>query len=371
MRKIRTAFIWLFMINKRLYRRKGFVLFLIMIPLLAGLISAAAGKESASLNISVYAPNEKDPVIRTIFNKFENSKIKFELCTSEEEAKETVFNGKSNAAWVFPDNMKQALENYSENREPAIQIFEREDTVFLRLSREKLFAYIYPFLSRVFYYDYMINDMGQKVSFETLDRYYDATAVYDKLVNLKFCNSSETVGSTNFLLSPLRGLLALLVLICAVSSAAYFKTDSAKGTYASLPVRKQIYPELLNAFASAANTAVFVLAALAVCGLTGNILTEIAAMLMYVIMCSVFSAIIGRILKKVSLIVAVIPIIAILSVGVCPVFIAVKRLKAVKLILPLYYYLSMCFNPIFFLYGAVFILCCAVVCALLWRGELH
>ena len=150
MKKVRRGLVWLFMIWKRMFKKPGYVLLLLTIALLAISLSVFSQNSGSLVRIAIFADNEET---KDVFLESENTTtvIKYEYFESEQSAYDAVTAQGYDAAWILTGDLFDAAREFTRNGEPIVKIFQREDTVFLRLSREKLYATIYPYISKAIY----------------------------------------------------------------------------------------------------------------------------------------------------------------------------------------------------------------------------
>ena len=143
------------LINKRLLKKPGFIAFLCLIPLLAGAASHMARLDSGVLTIALACEDPDDATANDIIESLEESQmLRFVRCEQAEKAKELVYGGRADAAWIFHADMKAAVDRYVRNRvssSAAVTVIEREESAALALAREKLCSALYPYASYSLY----------------------------------------------------------------------------------------------------------------------------------------------------------------------------------------------------------------------------
>ena len=144
------------LINKRLLKKPGFIAFLCLIPLLAGAASHMAQLDSGVLTIALACEDPDDATANDIIESLEKGSqmLRFVRCGQPDKAKELVYGGRADAAWIFRADMKAAVDRYVRNRVPssaAVTVIEREESAALALAREKLCSALYPYASYSLY----------------------------------------------------------------------------------------------------------------------------------------------------------------------------------------------------------------------------
>ena len=149
-------FRWLWMLSKRLYKRAAFLAILVLIPVAVVALQAAARAESGFFHVVLSQTDPDDPISSKLVDRFmaEESLIHFSYVADPRTATDMVINGEADAAWIFPDDMQQRVNkfvssNYS--RGGFVTVVEREQTIFSRITHEKLTFSLQEYTSRACY----------------------------------------------------------------------------------------------------------------------------------------------------------------------------------------------------------------------------
>ena len=169
------------MMNKRLYKKPAFVTALLLIIVMTVIILFSSNDGGRVVSITLCAENSNDTVATDIIKELtsEKSVVKFSTASSKEQAYSNVENGISDACWIFADNTEKGMKEYVEDgsfKKPFVQIYQQEDSAFLMLLREKLYAKLYPYLAYDLYSDFMINNYGDDNE-QLKERYYNASEI--------------------------------------------------------------------------------------------------------------------------------------------------------------------------------------------------
>jgi len=84
----------------------------------------------------------------------EKSIIKFIEYRDEESAYEDL-QVKLDALWILPEDLLKSVNDYLYKKEHVVKVIESRQSTVLGISREKLFAKLYPYISRELYNKYM------------------------------------------------------------------------------------------------------------------------------------------------------------------------------------------------------------------------
>lgn len=356
MKKIKRALLLFVLFSKRLFKKGSFWLLLCAVPLLAiGMRSLSVG-ESGMLHILLCQENPSDPLSGEIAAKLltEKSVIQYTLAEREEDAYRSVELGEADGAWIFPDEMQMQLDRFTAGElweDGLIRIVEREDNVALRLSREKLFGVIYPYLSYSLYQNFIRKELGIEADEETLRRDFESSAVEGSLFRFAYAGGdggTSDAAMQNYLVTPVRGMLALMVLLSGLAATMFFLRDREKGVLDVVPFHKRRGYLYLYQFAVMGYVAIAMLAALYICGVYVGAYREVIRIAVYAAMCAGFCSLLERICGNLYRLAAGIPILMLLCFVLCPVFFSVRQLKLLQYLLPPFYYLNAIHNESYF-----------------------
>lgn len=353
---MKKALLWFYLMNKRLYRKVIFVGLLLMIPVLVLGFYSAARETGGIVTVALAQEDPADLTAETIINRLmEDSRVISFLKTTPDNAVELVKTGKAEGAWIFPKDTALCIAQYSRGDSTGfIRVIEREQNVALRLAREKLSGAIYiPAVQNV-YLQYLRQyaPETQTVSDEELLSYLEQTHVSGDLFAFYDANGNLREETGNFLQTPLRGLLAVVAVICAAVTAMYYQKDRDAGRFALLPERYSILTEFAYQTVSAVNMMLVIFISLLCTGLHHGIWQEVLLSLLYGIGCCLFGMLLRRIFR--NILSAILPgLLVVLLVG-SPVFLDLAALRTVSFCLPATYFIQGGYNYRYLLYLAVY-----------------
>ncbi len=368
MSKLKRAFMRYFILSKRLLKKAGFIVILLLVPILVGAMSIAAGNgDSGVITVALAMQDKNDKIACEIVDGLteKDSLIRFELCESPSDASALVENGNADAAWIFASDLEEKIQkfaNHTHKNNAFVVVIQREESVFLRLSHEKLNAALYPYISLATYREAMSNNIvTSELSEEELDEFYRAVnAAGADLFEFAFL-SDETdaeqvvdVGKTSFLLSPMRGILALMVLLCGVAVAMFYMQDEARGAFDRLPLGTGFSFSVTYHISAVVMVGGVVFAALALTGIAANLIYELLILTIYCATVVGFCMCLRMALRDIRLFGAIAPLLIVITAVLCPIFIIAPNLPIIQYLLPTYYYVRAFSNSNFVLYMAIY-----------------
>lgn len=357
---VKKLFLWYYMLTKRLFRKWSFLVLLCCIPIMMLVSNYAMSGESGVMTVILYSEDDSAEVQKIINNLTDgDSVIRFKVCNNKEDGIKEVEKHKADALWCFTEDFEQKLEKYAkhESSKPVVTVYEREDNIPLQLSHEKLYGALYSSFSYEVYENFVYTKLVDKntVSEEEVGKYFDGTKRRDDVVALE--KTDDTVSkNTMYLLTPLRGIMSIMVVLCGLAAAMYFLKDKKEGKYNWMSEQKRIIPAFAQCLAALVPAAVAVLAAVAFTDISVGFVNEIISMLLFVIASAGFCLVMCMLFKNSGNLGAAIPAILIVMLAVSPVFISIDMLKPIGKLMPAYYYLNSIYNASYYLYFVYYII---------------
>lgn len=355
-------------LTKRMLKKLSFLLLLCAIPLMVWGMRQMSEQESGLITLALCAADRQDPdALHTIERITErNNLARYIVVNSEEEAREAVLENRADAAWIFQSSLKDRLFTYGTGNQTrkAVKIIEREDTVGLQLARESLYGLLYSDVAYGIYLDFIKEDLFDNdetallEAKEELDADYQDNHMDKSIFEFSFIQNQEdgeTRQEESYLMVPLRGILALMIVLCGLAANLYFLQDERKGIFAGYQLRKRRH--LLYAYEMIAMipAAIVVLIAYKASGIAVGMGREILCMILYMVGTAIFGAFITCICRRLEILAALIPVLMITLMVLCPVFFAVRHLHGIQMIFPPYLYLFGIFNDTFIVRQLIYI----------------
>lgn len=366
--KLIHALVWLYLLTKRLLKKPIFLLTLALIPVLAFAVSIFAQEEASIIRVGLYSSDE-DVMVEEIISSLmeEESIVQFRRYETENAAIGAVKNGEVDSAWGFCPAFSDKLLSYAHNiriKEPLVRISEQEESVTLRLARERIYSALIPTLSKEIYLSYLADELGYDVEAhrEELEERYENAKPAEELIQFEFVDQKTDLVSIHYLSTPLRGIVTVVMVICGAAAAMVFLHEKERGIYSYLSGRKQL--PVLGASCLVALVICGIVAMVSI-GLSGNftrLANELMLMGLYIVMCTLFCTLLAQICRTSSALAIFLPVVVVLSLVFCPVFLNHKIGKPIQLLLPTYYYLNAVTAERYIPQMLLYIVICAVLC---------
>ncbi len=364
-KRMRRGLIWWYLTEKRLFKKPGYLLVLLMVPVLAWAMGRQAGQEAGMVTIGLCC-EEQGGLSEEILERMisEESILRYLRFDTEQEAVQAVKNGSVSAAWIFPERLEEKLAKMAEKGRitPVIRVVEREDDISLVFCREVLCSQVYPSLAYLTYEGFVDSKLGADGNVELTEEmfrdFYQSVQVGDDLFVPVYLEGTADSGE-HYLTAPLRGLLSIWLVVSGMAAVLYYKRDEDLGVLDFVPAGRRIkYAFGLQAVVLGNGGIVFLMA----CGaleILENWRQELVSLLLLLGCIACFCVLLGVLIPKIEGIGLLIPILVILMVVLCPVFLQIRLPWGIQGVLPPYYYLHALYAPgyrrhmlIYFLIGA-------------------
>ena len=334
---------WFLLFCKRLYRCFAFwgvILLMIVVGLTFSYITKT---EPAIARVLLVQQNPEDPVTKNIVSTLLESRetISFVLENDVNRAKDQILHGKADAVWIFPQYMSDALQAYSEGEDPQskIVIFQREDTVILRLARERLSAAVYQCSARYVYLRFLQEKApnSQKVSNEELLKYWHETSVSGELFSFTDIQGTPE-SSDNALIQTYRGLLAILGTMLLLIVSLRFQKDLDTGKFAAIPQKNCILAEFCYLLAAGLHYGLAMQIVVCISNAAIFSIEEAICVFVFIFSITAFSMLLRSILGGKRLLMVFLPALAVILLLFCSGFASFPFQHILKWLFPPTYY---------------------------------
>ena len=350
---------WFWLLNKRLYKKLTFLAILLLIPVLVLGYNAAAQEDSGMITV-VLAQEKADPLAEALIQSFDDSSqlIRYVVCSDTQRAEDMVRGGKADMAWIFAGDLESKLQAFlaqPSEKNAMVTVLLRQDDVTLRLAREKLSGVLYRALSQRLYISFVRENVPELavLSDEELMEYYNTHEITNDLFAFDETDAAmASVQTVHYLTAPVRGLLAVVIVLCGMATAMYYIEDSRRGTFSWVSTRMLPAVELGCQLVSLINVTAVVLAALALAGQTVGFLRELSNAVLYSLCCAAFSMLLRRLSGSARILGTLLPLLVVVMLVVCPVFFDLGSLRSFQYLLPPTYFINAAYNAKYLLYMA-------------------
>ena len=339
---------------KRLLLAPGFIVLLLCVPLFVLLLSVVRTSDRGVVTVAVAQDGEEglsDTAGSVLERLGERSDIiLYQVYASPAEAAEAVRRGQADAAWVFVPGLEEGMERFVSGRKAVlVRVTERSDTVFTRLAREELYASLYPELS-VRMFRRFAEEEVPGADEGTVQRCYEMTLQDTPLVVFGLAEDDapgaggsmadpSSVDEEDYLMMPVRGILAVLVFAAGVAAAIFFLEDERRGSFVWLPAADHFPLAAGYGLSAVVMAACAALAGLRAAGVLTTLPRELYLMALYAAGTAAMCGVLRQVFRRPEALSVLLPLAILLLLALCPVFMDLKGLRVAQRFIPAYHYL--------------------------------
>lgn len=326
---------------KQYIKKPGFLLLLLLLPLLTLYLSGETNNEIVEIKAVFYMEDS------FFENKLEsyNGIFRFELLDNPEEVYSAVASNKAECGYIFEENFYQRL--LDNDFKDIIITVSSPRTTMLSTVNEVLFSLIFEELALDSLQYYLEEDsviasqIADCMDSSDIRDLYEKYLFNDSTFRFEYNDHPEeyVFTTSSVLLSPVRGLLAVFLLLASMIGAINYYKLSEEHYLFRTPLTR-----LFSVLLPVIFTIPFILLCLILGNQMQNIPKELGSLLLYSVACVIFSFLLASIIRKRVIFTSILPIFILGCFVFTPVFLDITLLiPAMKplsyLFLP-YYYLS-------------------------------
>lgn len=358
------------LLNKRLYKQATYVILLLMIPIAVLGFKSATTSDSHVMRIGFVAEDKNSEVTKSLLEEMGavREELFFTEYPSEEEAIKDVKSSKLDEAWVIPAKLDESFDRLAIGKRPkeTIRIYIREQGVSHLFIQELLESKAFKLYAPDIFIAYTKDKFADLEGLDEFEKsFYDKTPA-GSIFTYSYLDE-KMVEEESYLLMPIRGLLAILLLITSFAASIFYMEDTDKGLFVYWHSKYKNLRALGYYFVVMINSAVLVLLALVLAGINVGIVTEIAGLAAYCLALILFSMIVRMIFNSTKTLGVVMPLVVIVSMVLSPVFVDLKGLRAVQRLVPSFYYLMGIYDRYYLWQMLIYCLCEVVILEILYR----
>ncbi len=350
---IRRFFTWLWLTAKRLLKKPSFVLILLMLPAVLLLYRALITEDDGKLHVAVFFEDKDDVAVTFLAEMTERvpDAFLFYECEEEEDLYSDVAAGRAECGYVFSADMAGKI--VSGEWRGMITAVVSERTVYGSFVNEIVYDKLNHVLGFEVVRDYLVNksDLGieEKTASEQLKKSYEAAMNSPAIVEYVSVSGitgeieeESAVKAESVLTKPIRGTVAIFVLLTGLAGLVFWYQDDAEGRFRVMARERRPLISFASILLPTVMAGIAGWVCLAVSGLWTRTGRELVTMGVYMLLVAAFCNILRFLIPSVHAVCATIPILTLISYLCCPIlldvatiFPAIRFLRAV--LLPQYY----------------------------------
>lgn len=324
---MKTYFLWIFMITKRLFRKPLFLFTLFLIPLTVLLLHSSATEQDGAINVLLYTDADKGSYSEEIIGDLleqSGTVISFKRCDSPEKIKQEILAGRADCGYCFPKNLELALANYEKKGTPFIETIQESGNFSPALIQEMVFSSFYEKLCFYILDTHVTDKTGENVT-EILNQYYETNKIEQSFFRFTYADGSEntvlTNNTANYMLLPMRGIAAAFILLSAMVGALFWYEDNKKQLFCWLSPKTKHLISFLYMVIPTFIASLVGLGSIYLAGSQSTFVNECISMILFVLATSCFCFFLNTLIPNLPLFLTAIPLCITGNILLSPVFI--------------------------------------------------
>lgn len=359
---MKAYFVRFFLLIKRQLNYRLMTIFLIAMPVCVYIASSIPQlNESEPVRIGIIVNGDDSLAYQTmqkLIMSSDSSVMEYYEASSSDELTDDIISGRTDCGYIFPEDLSERI--YSGRYSGCIKLISSPSSIMPSLSSEMVFHSMFGIFGKTIATDYaaahaeistadtvanMAANAAEDYVSERFDYYLNGPATFHvefRLLDVTASQSADYQADTQ--LFPLRGILAILIVISSMFGCSQYIADKESGVFLAMQGRMTILGRLVY---TAIPTILFALSSLLSIMLSGShsaLAEELTAMSVFVLICIAFAFILSLFIRRSHIMMSIIPLYAVMCLICCPVFIDLGAyLPAIgilqKILVP-YYYIS-------------------------------
>lgn len=345
---MKKSITWCLILGKRQLKRPSLIAVLMCMVILAISMRIMSKDITASISVGFVT---KDATVKENLLAHEGL-ISFEEYSTRDDLLNAVSSSSVQCGYIFNDDFVNILKA-GENRN-LVELVQTPENVVSILSNLVVLATVMDstacdlLVEDVLNQEFFVGITDQDI--ETLISYYNQYSSngstfafdYDALYE-DYQGSSDSINIFEYLVTPVRGIVAIFVFIIALTGGLSWFKDKNSNTYANIPLNKRPSLKLLIISIPTVIAMLSGYLSLLVAGICSNYLYELFTMFAYGLLCIIVTYILSSVVNE-HIYCGLIPVFILGSIICCPIFFNLANLiPAMKylqnIFLPTYYFM--------------------------------
>ena len=203
------------------------------------MLYAMSSVPSGLMTIGVYIPGDDDCSKWLKQNLQDNpGSLLFKFYDDADDVVKDVESQQLTEGWIVPEDLDGLVDNMATKgkTKTKIEILIRESGLTHMLGREILSSRVYPMIARqlaIYYISKNVyGDAPTEEQLAHIKETYDTYEINGNLFEMGYVDGADnSQDDTSYLMMPLRGILALWLLLCGIAASMYYLEDEANGLF--------------------------------------------------------------------------------------------------------------------------------------------
>lgn len=332
---------------KRLLKKKSYIAMLLVVPLMVFMLNIMSSADAGLMTIGVYIPSD-DEFSQALREDIESNpgSLQFIFYDDKDAAIADVESQQIAEAWIVPEDFVKTIEDMAAKgkTKEKVEMVIRESGLTHMLGREVLCSRIYPIIARQIGINYtaetVYNNEPTPEQLNHIIETYDTYGINGNLFEMGYVDQPEAeTDDVNYLMMPLRGILALWLLLCGVAASMYYIEDDKNSLFIWWKTKFPLVRDFLYYLVIILIPSIMVMIGLIYGGVFTNPLREIVALLAYDFAIIALANVLRLLIRGIKGLGIITPILIMSSAILSPVFIDLKEGRFLQKLCPTFHYL--------------------------------
>ncbi len=311
------------------------------------MLSVMSDAESGLMKIGVYIPgtDESSEYFRQDLQENPGS-FTFVFYDDENEMISDVESQLLTEGWSVPEDFDSTILEMATDGETdsPIEMIIREEGLTHFLAREVLASRVYPLIAKQIGLNYINDNLYDgKATDEQLsevESIYESYEINGNLFEMGYVDGTDaSEENDSYLLMPLRGILALWLMLCAIAASMYYLEDESNGLFIWWKTKIRLLRDFMYYVVIIIIPTIMVYIGLIFGGVFTTASREIIGLILYDVVLILLANIIREIISNIKGLGIITPIVILASAIFSPVFIDFKETRMIQKIFPTFNYL--------------------------------
>lgn len=349
---MRKVFIWFWISCKRQSKRPGFLILLLLLPILLYGFRQLEKKDTEGIAIAVYVEEQQglsQEIADALIKK--DGMFRFYQCTSKEEMMDEVASRRAECGYLFYQGLEEKLDRQDMKR--CIGVYSAPSTVADALSTEVVFSVLFEVYGKDLLENFtrgnqIFASLDQEEAWDEMELLYEKYRSNGSTFSFAYEYLAETVDAdvSSPAVFPIRGMIAVTIFVTGLFSAVMLCEDEAKGLFIPLSYAQKPWCALSSMMAPVFLTGISGLVAIYITGnFSFGFFYEFFMIFGYVLFVVLLAYGLKQVIRNSVVLCSLIPFLAMGSLVLCPVFFDISNwvpgIGALGKWFPPYYYMAL------------------------------
>lgn len=245
---------YFFLFTKRLFQKPIYLFVLLLLPCFSFFYSKSTINQEEALNVALFVHGE-NPLAKSIVQDLVDldSRVHFYQIDDYETLTNDVITRKAECAYIFPENLSSQLKE--NKKKDLITVLHAPSSILMPLSNEIVFSVLFRHYGKDLMLDYALNYEAftsfdaEAMSEELLssyEYYMEEEQQYKMKYTLLGKENNLTEHQNSIVISPIRGIFAVLMFLTALFSVVDWFKDEKKQIFLSVSYGKKPFVSMLS-----------------------------------------------------------------------------------------------------------------------------